>query len=138
MLESLAFRNVPSRPANLLGELSQNYGEPSSGGFRIRLRLTHQNLADIVGSNRETMSQQSGKGGEEILKEFSQLRGNAFAKRYAENELGYHKLVVKTIDETFIPTTKNEELKALLRGANKTFKVHQGHAETMNAHAQKL
>lgn len=84
------------------------------------------------------MSQQLVKGGQDILKEFSQLRGNAFAKRYAANELGYHQLVVKTIDETFLPTAKNEDLKALLRGANKTFKVHQGHAETMNANAQKL
>ena len=83
-------------------------------------------------------SQQLVQGGEDILKEFSQLRGDAFAKRYAENELGYHKFVVKTIDETFLKVAKNEELKALLRGANKTFKVHQGHAETMNANAKKL
>ncbi len=84
------------------------------------------------------MSQQLVKGGEDLLKEFSQLRGNALAKRYAENELGYHNLVVKTIDETFLPIAQNEDLRALLRGANKTFKVHQGHAETLNANAEKL
>ncbi len=84
------------------------------------------------------MSQQLVKGGEDILKEFSQLRGNDFSKRYAANELGYHTLVVKTIDETFLKIAQNEELKTLLRGANKTFKVHQGHAETMNANAEKL
>ncbi len=83
-------------------------------------------------------SQKLVKGGEDLLKEFSQLRGNAFAKRYAENELGYHQFVVKTIDETFLKIAQNEELKALLRGANKTFKVHEGHAATMNANAQKL
>lgn len=84
------------------------------------------------------MSQQLVEGSQKILKEFSQLRGDAFTKRYAANESGYHTLVVKTIDETFLPTAKNEELKALLRGANKTFKVHEGHAQTMDANAQKL
>ena len=55
-MEDLAFRSVSSRLANFLRELSQNYGEPSSSGIRILVRLTHQNLADMVGANRETIT----------------------------------------------------------------------------------
>ncbi len=55
-MEDLAFRTVPSRLANLFFELAEKYGEPSDGGTRIRLRLTHQNLADLVGANRETLT----------------------------------------------------------------------------------
>ena len=55
-MEDLAFRSVASRLANLLIELSEKYGDPSSGGVRIRIRLTHQNLADMVGANRETVT----------------------------------------------------------------------------------
>lgn len=55
-MEDLAFRSVPSRLANLFIELSEKYGEESPDGTRIRVRLTHQNLADLVGANRETVT----------------------------------------------------------------------------------
>ncbi|MGV7227275.1 MAG: DUF4142 domain-containing protein [Nitrospirales bacterium] len=83
------------------------------------------------------MSQQLLKGAADIRQELSQLRGEAFAKRYAANELGYHKTVNGVVENTFIPTAQNAELKALLKGALQTFKVHQGHAESMNAKVQK-
>ena len=55
-LEDLAFRSVPSRLASLLIDLSEKYGERSAAGIQISLRLTHQNLADLVGATRETVS----------------------------------------------------------------------------------
>ncbi len=55
-IEDLAFRSVPSRLASLFVDLSSKYGERSSTGMRISLRLTHQNLADLVGATRETVS----------------------------------------------------------------------------------
>ena len=55
-MEDLAFMSVPSRLANLFIELSEKYGEESSSGIQIRVRLTHQNLADLVGANRETVT----------------------------------------------------------------------------------
>lgn len=77
------------------------------------------------------MSQQLSKQAAQIREEFSQLRGDAFDRRYAENELGYHKAVNSAVEQTLIPSSQNVELKALLKAALRTFKVHQGHAETM-------
>ena len=77
-------------------------------------------------------SQQLVKQAEKIRTELSQLRGEEFAKRYAANELGYHQTVNNVVENTFIPNAKNAELKALLTAALQTFKVHEGHAETMN------
>ena len=77
-------------------------------------------------------SQQLSQGAIEIRRELSQLRGDAFDKRYAANELKYHQLVNSTVENTFIPNAKNAELKALLTQALQTFKVHEGHAATMN------
>lgn len=78
------------------------------------------------------MSQQLTRQAARIRHELSQLRGEAFAKRYAANELGYHQTVNNVVENTFIPTAKNAELKVLLRGALQTFKVHEGHAASMN------
>ena len=77
-------------------------------------------------------SQQLSEGAKKIRTELSQLRGDAFAKRYAANELGYHQTVNNVVENTFIPNAKNAELKALLTAALQTFKVHEGHAEAMN------
>ena len=79
-----------------------------------------------------TMSQQLNKKANQIRTELSQLRGEAFAKRYATNELGYHQTVNNVVENVFIPQAQNPELKALLTAALQTFKVHEGHAETMN------
>jgi len=78
------------------------------------------------------MSRQLNQQAQQIREELSQLRGEAFAKRYAANELGYHQTVNNVVENTFIPTAQNPELKALLHGALQTFKVHQGHAAEMN------
>ncbi len=78
------------------------------------------------------LSQQLAQQANNIRTEMSQLRGDAFAKRYAANELGYHQTVNNVVENTFIPQAQNPELKALLTAALQTFKVHEGHAETMN------
>lgn len=59
------------------------------------------------------------------------LSGKAFDCAYAQNELGYHQVVNKTVEESFIPAVTVEPLKDLLSEALVTFKVHEGHAEMM-------
>ncbi len=59
------------------------------------------------------------------------LRGKAFDCAYAQNELGYHQVVNKTVANEFIPNTTVPELKSLLTNALATFKVHEGHAGKM-------
>lgn len=54
-IESLAFQDVPQRLASVLTDLAAHHGEPDpDGGVRIQLRLTHQELASLVVSTRET------------------------------------------------------------------------------------
>ncbi len=65
--------------------------------------------------------------------EFMQLSGNAFDCAYAQNELGYHQIVNKTVEESFIPAVTVEPLRDLLADALKTFKAHEKHAEMMVA-----
>jgi CRP/FNR family transcriptional regulator len=54
-IETLAFRDVPQRLCNVLLQLSERYGSKvSGGGSRIELLLTHQELASMIASTRET------------------------------------------------------------------------------------
>ena len=61
----------------------------------------------------------------------SKLRGAAFDKRYAANELAYHKAVNDLVEHTFIPNIENGEVKALFKAGLKIFKAHEGHADMM-------
>jgi CRP/FNR family cyclic AMP-dependent transcriptional regulator len=54
-IESLAFRDVPQRLAGALLELARDHGgEVEDGKIRIQVRLTHQELASLIASTRET------------------------------------------------------------------------------------
>ncbi|GMV36935.1 MAG: hypothetical protein AMXMBFR61_14430 [Fimbriimonadales bacterium] len=54
-IEDVIFRDVPARLARALLWLAEKYGEADpKGGKGIALRLTHQELASIVGTTRET------------------------------------------------------------------------------------
>jgi CRP/FNR family transcriptional regulator len=53
-IEDLALRDVPGRLGSLLLRLAEEYREPHERGIRLSFRLTHQDLAHMVGSTRET------------------------------------------------------------------------------------
>lgn len=54
-LEDLAFHDVPRRLAHALLGLAERHGEArEDGSVRLKLRLTHQELASLVASTRET------------------------------------------------------------------------------------
>ena len=55
-LEDLVFRAVPARLARLLLELSAGFGGSTDHGTRLHFRITHQELANLIGSTRETVS----------------------------------------------------------------------------------
>lgn len=55
-LENLIFRSIPQRLAALLLELTREFGEPSGATIKINLPLTHQDLANLIGSARPTLS----------------------------------------------------------------------------------
>jgi len=55
-IESLAFRPVPSRLAAKLLELMDRYGRVTPTGIRIDERFTHLQLAEMIGTSRETLT----------------------------------------------------------------------------------
>ena len=77
------------------------------------------------------LSQTLSRNAEALVDEMSKLRGQEFDKRYAENELAYHKAVNDLVENTFIPNIDNAEVKALFEAGLKIFKVHEDHAGMM-------
>jgi len=55
-VEDLVFRDVPARLANLLSELSKTEGVADQQGIRLNVKLTHQEMANLIGCSRETVS----------------------------------------------------------------------------------
>ena len=55
-LEHLVFRDVQAKLAALLLELGEEYGVECEDGLQIGLKITHQEMANLIGSTRETIS----------------------------------------------------------------------------------
>ncbi len=55
-VEDLVFRDVPARLAHLLLELGNSDGVKDLQGLRLRAKLTHQEMANLIGCSRETVS----------------------------------------------------------------------------------
>lgn len=55
-IEDLVFRSVPARVASLLTKLAEEHGRMGREGITIDLRLTHQDIANMVGATRETVT----------------------------------------------------------------------------------
>jgi len=53
-LQDLIFKDVPTRLARLLYRLKREYGVPSEEGILLDVKLTHRDIADLIGSTRET------------------------------------------------------------------------------------
>ncbi len=69
------------------------------------------------------------KGQADKRAELAKLKGAAFDKAYAANEVAYHKTVNGALESTLIPSASNAELKSLLETGLKIFQGHQQHAE---------
>jgi putative membrane protein len=55
--------------------------------------------------------------------------GKAFDKTYINNEVAYHKEVIKEVESALIPDAQNAELKSLLQNVLPVLKAHLSHAE---------
>ena len=86
-----------------------------------------------VGPQDNFLSRQLNEQAEQLIAEMSDLSGAAFDRRYAENELGYHRAVNGLVEGTFIPNIDNAEVKALFEQALTIFRAHERHAEMMVA-----
>ncbi len=77
------------------------------------------------------LSRQLNDQADQLVSEMSRLSGAEFDRRYAENELNYHRAVNGLVAGTFIPNIQNPEVKALFEEAIVIFKAHEKHAEKM-------
>lgn len=60
-VEDLVFRDVPSRLAHLLSDLGKTEGVADKQGVRLKVKLTHQEMANLIGCSRETVSTTMGQ-----------------------------------------------------------------------------
>lgn len=77
------------------------------------------------------LSQRLVKQSDALVTEMRQLNGREFDRRYAANELGYHRAVNGLVEKTFIPNLRHPEVKALFQDALVIFKTHEQHAQHM-------
>ena len=57
-IESLLNREVSARLATLLSHLGKRFGKPYGSGRVLKVRLTHQDLANMIFSTREAVSKE--------------------------------------------------------------------------------
>jgi CRP/FNR family transcriptional regulator, global nitrogen regulator len=57
-IESLLAREVSARLATLLSHLGNRFGEPYGSDMVLKMRLTHQDLANMIFSTREAVSKE--------------------------------------------------------------------------------
>ncbi len=55
-IQAAAYQDIRTRLASLLINLEKNFGEASDGGVRLTLRLTNQEMANMIGTTRETVN----------------------------------------------------------------------------------
>jgi CRP-like cAMP-binding protein len=55
-IENLVFKDVNAKLAELLLRLGTEYGVEDSRGTLVALKITHQEMANLIGSTRETVS----------------------------------------------------------------------------------
>lgn len=131
--------NIDIRYAHLALALSKNSEVRNFARTMIRDHeaVNEQALALLkklkVGPKDNFLSKFLLKRADKLVDEMSKLRGKAFDKRYAENELAYHKEVNALVGKTFIPNIKNAEVKGLFKAGLKIFQAHEKHAVQMVA-----
>lgn len=71
-IEMLSFQNVVGRTAITICDLENKYGKPVAEGNLIDAEITHQELADLVGTAREMVTR--------VLGRFRKMNGISFEK----------------------------------------------------------
>jgi len=73
-LRNILFRSNRERTVGLLLELTEAYGERVGTHWEIRLQLSHQDLANLIGATRETVTVTLGQLQREGLIEVNRRR----------------------------------------------------------------
>ena len=129
--------NIDIRYAHLALAISDNPAihEFARTMIRDHTAVNEQALALLAKLGAEPqdnfLSRSLNQGAERLIDEMSRLRGAAFDRRYAENELTYHRAVNDLVENAFIPNIENAEVKALFEAGLQIFKAHEAHALAM-------
>lgn len=129
--------NIDIRYAHLALAISQNpeIREFAQTMIRDHTAVNDQALALLkkLGAQPQDnfLSQTLQANADKIIDELSKLRDAEFDKRYADNELGYHKAVNDLVANAFIPNIENAEVKSLFKAGLEIFMAHQTHAAKM-------
>jgi putative membrane protein len=86
-----------------------------------------------VTPEKNPTSQSLQQGGDQNLAALRKLSGAAFDRAYVDHEIVYHQSVLDAVDQTLIPSAKNEELKALLVKVRPAFVAHLEHAKSLQS-----
>ncbi len=128
---------IDIRYAHLALAISEN---PAVREFARTMIRDHSTVNDLAlallkklnaSAQDNFLSQQLNAQANPLVDEMSRLRGKAFDRRYADNELSYHQAVNGLVAGTFIPNLQNPEVKALFEQAIVIFTAHETHAEKM-------
>jgi len=57
-IEDIMFRNLTSRLAKKLSTLAEEHGESAEAGVRIKLKLSQQDIGNLIGTSRESVNKQ--------------------------------------------------------------------------------
>lgn len=129
--------NIDIRYGHLALAISQNPAvrEFAETMIRDHTAVNEQALALLKKLNAEPqdnfLSQTLQTNATALIDEMSRLRGAEFDRRYAENELAYHKAVNDLVANAFIPNIENADVKSLFEAGLQIFTAHQQHAQMM-------
>jgi len=73
-IEDMAFRDVTGRLSKLILKLAEEFGEHTSKGIKISVKLTHRDIGNMIGVSRETTTS--------TLNNFKKQRFIDFSRRY--------------------------------------------------------
>jgi putative membrane protein len=126
--------NIDIRYAHLALALSANESVRAFAETMIRDHTAvNAQVADLarrlnVQAQDNPLSQQLLRDAERLRDELSRLRGEAFDRRYVENELNYHRAVNGIVADSFVPNIENADVKKAFEGALVIFRGHERHA----------
>lgn len=87
---------------------------------------------------KDNATSKSLKAGEAKTKKMLNSKsGKAFDKAYIDNEVAYHKAVIREVETALIPDAQNAELKSLLQNVLPILKTHLAHAEMVQKQVNK-
>ncbi len=100
----------------------------------LRMRVDHSDLERKfrsleIAPEDSQISQQVTTGSEKTVARLRELTGRDLEKAYLDNEIRFHKSLLAALDDTLLPSAKNDKLKVRLAELRAEAAAHLDHAE---------